>query len=203
MAACDLVDVRRRRVGHLSRGYRQRVGLAAAILHDPPVLVLDEPTSALDPRQIKQIRMLIRDLARTKAVLVSSHILPEVEQTCDRVIIMGRGRVLAEGRPADLVAGARLKPVYVVETRGAAEEVLRARLQSVAGVESVLGSNVGEGWTRWQVEAGRGTADLREALAGAATGAGAAVREISRERAGLERVFLELMEESGVVQEAA
>jgi ABC-2 type transport system ATP-binding protein len=200
---CDLTEVRRRRVGHLSRGYRQRVGLAAALLHDPPVLVLDEPTSALDPRQIRQIRNLIRELARTKAVLVSSHILPEVEQTCDRVIIMARGRVLAEGTPETLVSKVVQKPVYVVEAIGGDAGALDRALGAVTGVEPIRSERMQDGWVRARVQGRPASGDLREQLAAAAAGAGFRVRELSRERAGLERVFLELMEESGSAQEAA
>ncbi|MBX3385148.1 MAG: ATP-binding cassette domain-containing protein [Phycisphaeraceae bacterium] len=114
---CWLSDVSRKRIGYLSKGYRQRVGLAAALIHNPPVLVLDEPSSGLDPTQILETRRLIRELAKDRTVLVSSHVLPEVERTCDRVIIMARGRVRADGHPARLLA--RLErdhpPLHVVE----------------------------------------------------------------------------------------
>jgi ABC-2 type transport system ATP-binding protein len=200
--SCDLGEVRGRRVGHLSRGYRQRVGLAGAILHNPPVLVLDEPTSALDPRQIRQIRGLIRELARTKAVLVSSHILPEVEQTCDRVVIMARGRVLAEGTPAALIAGVRSGMPYVVEARTASPEELVRRVGAVHGIGKVDREALDDGWVRVRVEALSGAGDLREAIAAAAAQGECAVRELRREKPGLERVFLELMEEAGS-QEAA
>jgi ABC-2 type transport system ATP-binding protein len=199
---CDLDEVKGRRIGHLSRGYRQRVGLAAAILHDPPVLVLDEPTSALDPKQIRQIRGLIRRLARTKAVLVSSHILPEVEQTCDRVVIMARGRVLAEGTPEKLVSSLRSGLPYIVEVKAAAPEDLVRTVSAVQGVARVSSESIGEGWVRLRVEAMPAARDLREDLGKAAGAAGAVVRDLHRERAGLERVFLELMEEPGG-QEAA
>jgi len=194
LALCDLQDVRRRRVGHLSRGYRQRVGFAAAILHEPPVLVLDEPTSALDPRQIRGIRGLIRQLAQERAVLVSSHILPEVEQTCDRVVILARGRILAQGTPAELVAAVRTGGSCVLECRGGATaEELARLLGAIPGVGRVT-ATVLEGWMRFIVDAQPGARDLREAIGNAATSAGATVRELHLERPGLERVFLELME---------
>ncbi len=114
---CWLADVAKKRIGHLSKGYRQRVGLAAALIHDPRVIVLDEPSSGLDPTQILETRNLIRELAKDRTVLVSSHVLPEVERTCDRVIIIVRGEVRADGHPARLLA--RLErdhpPVHVVE----------------------------------------------------------------------------------------
>ncbi len=102
LAECQLTDVSRRRIGQLSKGYRQRVALAAALLHDPKVLILDEPTNGLDPTQIREARSLIGDLAQNRTVLVSSHILPEIERTCQRVIIIGTGRVLADGTPEEL-----------------------------------------------------------------------------------------------------
>ena len=99
---CWLTDVRRQLIGTLSKGYRQRVGLADAILHDPPVLILDEPTAGLDPGQIRETRQLIRDLGQHHTVLLSTHILSEVEMTCDQAIIINRGQVAAAGRLADL-----------------------------------------------------------------------------------------------------
>jgi ABC-2 type transport system ATP-binding protein len=97
LGRCWLSDVRRQLVGTLSKGYRQRVGLADALLADPPVLILDEPTAGLDPAQIKESRALIRELGRQHTILISTHILPEVEMTCDRVIIINRGQVVASG----------------------------------------------------------------------------------------------------------
>ena len=141
LGLCDLHEVRRRRVGQLSKGFRQRVGLAAAMLHDPPVLILDEPSNGLDPKQIGQARRLIRELAHDRTVLVSSHILPEVEQTCDRVIIMARGQVRVDADPKQLLDSLRDASPYVVEARGPdAERVLR----SVAGVEKVEGATARE-----------------------------------------------------------
>lgn len=194
LGLCELREVARRRVGQLSRGFRQRVGLAAAILHDPPVLVLDEPTSALDPRQIRHTRSLVRELAQEKTVLVSSHILPEVEQTCDRVVIMVRGRVRADAKPGELVAAGRWDEPYIVEVRssGPASEFLR-RVQGVAGVrESAADAS---GWRGVTVTPALGEGDLREAIARAAAANGAVIRELRRQSAGLEQVFLRLMEE--------
>jgi ABC-2 type transport system ATP-binding protein len=91
-----------KKIGELSKGYRQRVGLAQAIIHDPEVLILDEPTTGLDPNQIVEIRKLIKDLAASKTIILSTHILPEVEQTCDRVLIINQGRIVADGTPATL-----------------------------------------------------------------------------------------------------
>lgn len=218
---CELREVRRRRIGHLSRGFRQRVGLAAAILHNPPVLVLDEPTSALDPRQIRHIRSLVRELASDRAVLVSSHILPEVEQTCDRVIIMARGQVRVDARPRDLLESIRGAAPYVVEAKGSAERCLevfggvpgiaRASVDTpptaVSGAATPLAQS---GWVTLRLwaspDAGRiAMPDLREAIARKAAEASILLRELRREMPGLERVFLELIEseESGAAGDAA
>ena len=197
MHLCDLAEVRRRRVGQLSRGYRQRVGLAAAILHDPPVLVLDEPTSALDPRQIRQTRSLVRDLAKDKAVLVSSHILPEVERTCDRVVIMARGEVRADASPAALLAKARGDAPYIVEVRGAGEAAEWASLlRAIPGVAAVEreGPPSADGWAAFRITAHPGRPDLREAIAQSAARGGLIVRELRREAMGLERLFLDMIE---------
>jgi ABC-2 type transport system ATP-binding protein len=191
---CELREVRDRRVGQLSRGYRQRVGLAAAVLHNPPVLILDEPTSALDPRQIRQTRMVIRHLATERSVLVSSHILPEVEQTCDRVVIMSRGRVRADGRPAELLATARANAPYIIEARGGDGADVAKVLGDTPGVTSVETESRVEPWVTVRVAGGPGAGDLREAISHQATRHGVVIRELRRQSPGLERLFMELIE---------
>lgn len=190
VAQCDLGDVARRRVGQLSRGYRQRVGLAAAILSNPPVLVLDEPTSALDPKQIRQVRTLIRELAKDKAVLVSSHILPEVEQTCDRIVVMARGRVRLNAKPRELMAKHRALAPLAVQVRGEIG-VARAALAASSGVTAVEHvASVG----KWHTFSVRGTGPLEEAVGAAAIKSGLGLRELTRAAPSLERIFLELIE---------
>lgn len=110
---CGLTDVHGRVVGHLSKGFRQRVGLAQALIHDPAVLVLDEPTIGLDPRQIIGIRQLIRDLSGDRTVILSTHILPEVAQLCQKVVIINRGRIAVEGNQAELTRNAPLEQVFL------------------------------------------------------------------------------------------
>ncbi len=113
LQVCGLSDMALRICGQLSKGYRQRVGLAQALIHDPPVLVLDEPTIGLDPRQIHEIRELIRGLAGRRTIVLSTHILPEVSQICDKVVIINNGRVVLEERIAQLPAGTSLEEVFL------------------------------------------------------------------------------------------
>src|SRR5690606_19044012 len=117
VARCGLSDVENRVVGHLSRGYRQRVGLADAIVHEPPILILDEPTAGLDPIQVREVRTLIRELGERHAVLLSTHIMSEVEAVCGRVVIIARGRIALDDRLDNL----RVDGALFVEARGPAE----------------------------------------------------------------------------------
>lgn len=124
--ACGLGPEKHKRVGELSKGYRQRVGLAQALIHEPRVLILDEPTSGLDPNQLLEIRALIQELGRDRTVIFSTHILSEVEAACDRVVIIGQGRIVADGAPSSLRA-----------TR-VGDVALRARIEAVGGSEKVV-----------------------------------------------------------------
>ena len=187
---CGLVPVRRRPIGHLSKGNRQRVGLASALLHDPPVLILDEPTAGLDPNQITQVRSLIRELGGEHTVLLSSHILPEVERTADRVLILARGEVVAQGTPEELRGQAAAGSRVVVEARASVSR-LKELLSPLQGVESVAGAGGEGGWGRVIITP-RGRADPREAVASAMAGAGVTVRELSREAASLEAFFVQI-----------
>ncbi len=135
--ACGLVEVFSREIRRLSKGYRQRVGLAQAILHDPAVLVLDEPTSGLDPNQIVEIRALIRDLGRQKTVILSTHILQEVEALCRRVLIMNAGRLIAQGTPDEIARGLKEGLVLSVSLKGALDESAARSLESLEGVRAV------------------------------------------------------------------
>ncbi len=186
---CSLQEVRRRPIVHLSRGYRQRVGLAAALLHEPAVLVLDEPTSGLDPAQIVEVRSLIRSLAGGHTVLLSTHNLSEAEMVCDRIIMLARGRVRASGTLEELRRAAA--GPYVVECNmpGAA-----AAIQSLGGVAEVRAIDLGGAWQRLEVLPRNGTGDLREAIAKAVT-RGGALRELRREAPSLEHLFVRLLDE--------
>lgn len=202
LAQCDLQSVRTRRIGHLSKGYRQRVGLASALLHEPDVLILDEPTNGLDPTQIRQVRSLIRHLAKERTILVSSHILPEVELMCDRVIIMAHGRVRADGSPRELLKPLQASSKYIAEIwvqsiRSGGGVV--AFLSGVPGVESVRMLDISDestdpGWARCEITPEKKTGDLRAAIASSALNAGVLIRELGRDEPTLERLFLSIIE---------
>src|SRR5436305_7193601 len=146
---CWLTNVRKRAIGHLSKGYRQRVGLADSLLHNPPVLILDEPTVGLDPTQIRETRKLIKDLGGDHTMLLSTHILPEVEAVCDRVVVIAGGAIAAQGSPDELRASRRLQARVLVECKGPQKDVEQAlsRVSGVAGVE-VLAADGGHSYVR-------------------------------------------------------
>ena len=133
---CGLDPEKHKRIGELSKGYRQRVGLAQALVHDPDVLILDEPTTGLDPNQIVEIRELIREVGRSKTVIFSTHILPEVEATCDRILIINKGRIVADGDAATLRRQAQGRDILRVKLEPAPEGAAEA-LRGVPGVEEV------------------------------------------------------------------
>ncbi|NLF13929.1 MAG: ATP-binding cassette domain-containing protein [Anaerolineaceae bacterium] len=186
--ATSLEDHLTRPIGQLSKGYRQRVGLAQAIVHDPKLFILDEPTIGLDPTQIVEVRHLIRRLARNSTVLLSTHILSEVEAVCDRVIILMNGEIKADARLADL---ASTTDVVVVLEDGAPD--VTARLQGLPGARAVEQVPSADG-TAYRVRplAGSNGVDLRPAIYGLARDAGWPLKELRREVRTLEAVFNEL-----------
>jgi ABC-2 type transport system ATP-binding protein len=190
LESCGLGQVRGRIIGQLSKGFRQRVGLAGALLHDPEILILDEPTVGLDPTQIIEIRELIRSIGREKTVLLCSHILPEVEATCQRVLIFNEGHIVGQGTPAELAAQARGSEFIDVAVRGPREPVARA-LAAVPGVAECLAAGEEDGVTRFRVRCEVG-ADPREDLAAAVARNGWGLRELQGARLSLEDVFLKL-----------
>src|SRR6266498_1392448 len=182
---CLLEEVADRKVENLSRGYRQRAALAGALVHRPPVLILDEPTVGLDPAQIIKIREMIRSLGRERAVLLSTHILPEVDAVCDRVLIIDRGRIVAEGTPQEL------------RRRLAGRPVVRASFKGAVAVEETSG----DGETRVRVECSEG-ADLSEEVFRLAVARGWILRELTREGLSLEDVFVRLTRHDETVASA-
>jgi ABC-2 type transport system ATP-binding protein len=189
---CGLSDVAGTEVGELSKGFRQRVGLAQAMLHDPDILILDEPTSGLDPNQIVEIRSLIKEIGREKTVILSTHILPEVQATCSRILIISGGKLVADGTPDSLRArekGGRYR--VVVESNGVAKEAIRDRLAGLAGVarcEMVAGE---EGSHAFALDAAAAS-DLRKPIFRAAVDNRWTLLELLRESASLEDVFRNL-----------
>lgn len=189
---CGLSAVRRRLVGQLSRGNRQRVGLAAALLHDPPVLILDEPTAGLDPNQITEVRKLLKELAGSHTILVSTHILPEVEKIANRIMIIARGRIVAEGLLTELRDSVRAGSRVVVELTAAPAAVCGA-FKKLPGVRDVETETV-DGWCRAIVTPDR-SVDVRAALGRAVAAAGWPIREMRYEQASLEQFFIQITAE--------
>lgn len=192
----DFID---RPIGQLSRGMRQRVGLAEALLHDPKVLILDEPTAGLDPTQIRETRMLIKELAKEHTVLLSSHILPEVEMTCERAIIIAAGRIVASGAPGELKERITGRSSLIAEIKGPADEVKKA-VAGLGGVDSVESSLV-DGWNRLVIES-KGKEDVREEIYQLASKSDWSLREIRREVASLEDFFIQITAQQTIEREA-
>ena len=191
MAQCGLGDVRNRIVGRLSRGYRQRVGIAQALVNDPPVLVLDEPTVGLDPGQVVEIRALIRSMAGRKTVILSTHILPEVSQVCSRVVILNKGEIAAAGTPAELTA--RLKASQGFRIRIAGNGAAAAALVApVPGVVSVMEEDSDAAGAVLRVEAELDT-EVRGSIARALVSGGVDLLELVPLSMTLEDIFLSLV----------
>jgi ABC-2 type transport system ATP-binding protein len=203
---CWLEPVRKRLISHLSKGYRQRVGLADALLHDPPVLILDEPTVGLDPTQIREVRKLIKELGGKHTIILSTHILPEVEAVCDRAIVISGGRIVAQGTPDELRKSRQMSARVLVECRGPRTEVENtlARVSGVAQVqmlESVSPSTNGQ----YVVAALRPKEgyDIREEVARTVIQHGWPLREIRLESATLEEFFVEVTASQAVAKTEA
>lgn len=189
---CGLGQVRNRLIGNLSKGYRQRVGLAQAIVHNPEVLVLDEPTVGLDPKQIIEIRSLIKSFAGEHTVILSTHILPEVQATCSRVLIINEGKIVAIDTLDAISAGLRKGSSVSLTIKGNTSEIA-SRLRDVAGVATVSDAGEADGGTRMTVTASNdASGDIRGALAEAVVKAGAQLLELKRDALSLEEVFVKL-----------
>ena len=198
--AVDLGPVRYRLTGNLSRGYRQRVGIAQALLGSPEVLILDEPTAGLDPRQIIEIRDLIRSLQGEHTVIISSHILPEVQMTCGRVVIINRGRLVAEDTPDRLAQRLMGQRRFKVRVRGP-EEGVSDLLHSLEGVATVTPDGAGpEGEHGWIVEQ-TPEADVRAQLFFALSDRGWPMVELAPYDLSLEEIFLQLTTEEPEIEE--
>lgn len=192
MKQCGLTDVARRYIGNLSKGYRQRVGIAQALVGNPQVLILDEPTIGLDPKQIVEIRQLIKGLAGAKTVILSTHILPEVAMTCDRVVIINEGRVIAEDKPENLIAQRQGAFRISVLVAGPKKEVM-ASIKGIPGALSITAHGKGTATAVPYIVESR--EDIRQELAKKVVHKGWGLLELRPERVSLEDVFMQLVTE--------
>ena len=192
---CAVGDVKNKLLGKLSKGYRQRVGLAQAIIHNPDVLILDEPTAGLDPKQINETRDLIKSLAGDHTIILSTHILPEVEQTCERVIIINKGKLVATDSVNNLQSRARGAELVLVEVAGRNGTLdssrVQERLEKVAGVGRVVFKEKKQGGVTFEVESLKDKF-VRGDLARAVVEAGWDLNELRTEAVSLEEIFLQL-----------
>ncbi len=192
---CAVVDVRNRLIGKLSKGYRQRVGLAQAIIHNPDVLVLDEPTAGLDPKQINETRDLIKDLAGSHTIILSTHILPEVEQTCEQVVIINKGKLVATDSVRNLQARARGAESMVLEVGGRNGNLepatVQQKLERVSGVSRVVCKQQVDSRAVFEIESQKGRL-VRGDLARAVVESGWDLNELRPAAMSLEEVFLQL-----------
>lgn len=187
---CRIADVRDRIIGQLSKGYRQRVGIADALVGDPKILILDEPTIGLDPNQIRQIRDLIRELGKERTVILSSHILPEVEAVCSRVLIINKGRIVGQGKPdelrASLQGGGTELNLEIIDTKGHALDIL----SQVSGVETI-GTPQNRGEHQYAVSIITHT-DVRERIFDTAVEGEFKIIGMTPKDASLEDIFVEI-----------
>jgi ABC-2 type transport system ATP-binding protein len=188
-----IADMANRQCGKLSKGYRQRVGLAQSIIHNPDVLILDEPTAGLDPKQIIETRQLIKELAGDHTIILSTHILPEVSQTCQRVVIINKGKVVAVDTPANLTARLRGSETMYVQVDADGADAAAA-LGRVPGVTRVVEADRRDHTVGYEVESGHGR-DVRRELARAVIGNNWGLLELRPMRMSLEEIFLSLTTE--------
>lgn len=182
----------RQEISHLSKGYKQRVGLAQAMIHDPEVLILDEPTSGLDPNQIVEIRSLIKEIGKTRTIILSTHILSEAEATCDRVFIINKGKIVASGTSQELRAQHKDQTLVRVKVEGSGKGLSKV-LEQVEGVDHVmqLDRGVEKGYSLFEVQSSSET-DLRKNITQAVVSNGFDLVEVQREGKTLEDVFADL-----------
>ncbi len=184
---CGLKEKKNSEISTLSKGYRQRTGIAQALIHDPKIVILDEPTTGLDPNQRIEIRDLIKEIGKSKTVILSSHVLPEVQATCSRVLIINKGRIVADGTPEDLENKnkSNANVIINIEVEKSSPELV-AKLKALGGVKEVRfeGSKI-------MISANAAT-DIRKDITKLVTETGAGLLEISQKRADLEDVFINL-----------
>ncbi|MCF7708514.1 MAG: ABC transporter ATP-binding protein [Verrucomicrobia bacterium] len=199
MEECGVADVHRKLIGHLSKGYRQRVGLADALVHEPDLIILDEPTQGLDPNQIRSVRELIKELGKAHTVLLSTHILSEVEMTCNRVLILHKGRILAADTPENLQAVMSDSSQVIAEIKAPLGR-LRLELEDLPGVGYVDITASDGDYFRCSITP-VGGADLREEVYRLARSEGWDLRELRRCRHSLEDIFIHITRRNGEEEE--
>ena len=194
---CGLTDVGRRIIGQLSKGYRQRVGLADSLLHDPDLLILDEPTAGLDPNQIREVRELIRQLAERHTLLLSTHILPEVEMTCRRILILNKGKIVASDSPESLQK--RLEGDVLISAEIAGDSaVIEATLKSLGSVDVVSHEPLDNGWNRYRMDSS--APDIRTQIFECAVSNSWKLRELHLESRSLEDIFVAIIRDDGATE---
>jgi ABC-2 type transport system ATP-binding protein len=186
---CSIDEVENKLISTLSKGFRQRVGLAEALIHEPDLLILDEPTIGLDPNQIRQVRELIKSLGQRHTILLSTHILSEVEITCSRVIIINRGKIEVSDAPENLVGRIRTSATVRLEAKTGKDDPVEI-IERVPGVKGVSASEE-DGWQRCSIRV-EANLDLREEIFGLAISRQWTIRELTQDKATLEDVFVEL-----------
>ncbi len=186
-----LEEVEHRIIGHCSKGFRQRVGLAQALIHDPEVLILDEPTNGLDPKQINEVREVIKGLAGDHTIILSSHILPEVSKTCQRVLIINQGRIVAGDTPANLDVRLRGSQSISAQIRGPVKDVMDMLKKRDGVVDVKTRSSLGDGLWQYDIDVKPGQ-DLRPAVASSVVENSWDLVELTTQGMSLEEIFLEL-----------
>jgi len=194
---CGLTEVGKRIIGQLSKGYRQRVGLADSLVHDPELLILDEPTVGLDPYQIRQVRELIKQLAEKHTILLSTHILPEVEAICERILIINEGRIVAADTEANLHRKLHACTVIKMEAMAGKDEAV-AKIDAVEGMDIRSASELTDGWVWLEIEAD--SPAMRVELFNLAVTEGWTLRELTEQEHSLEDTFVQITQNVGGTQ---
>jgi len=194
LEACALGGYRGRRIETLSKGYRQRAGLAQAILHDPPILILDEPTTGLDPNQIIEIRSLIKELGKRKTVILSTHILQEVEAICSQVLIINDGRIAAQGRPEEIAGSMKGGDTWELLLKGESLGAVKDKLSGLENISSVLVETADGGFVRagFFISAVEGGSNSGERIFDWAVNSNIKILEMNRKKLSIEDIFVKL-----------
>ena len=199
---CGLDGVIQKDIGELSKGYRQRVGLAQSLIHDPPILILDEPTSGLDPSQTIEIRNLIKEIGREKLVLFSTHILPEVAATCSRILMINRGEIVANGTLESLISEVRVENKFHVAIRGP-EEAITAKLHELQGIAEYTYLKTDDGIVSYDIIATQENDAIAETLFHTVVESGWSLVALREEAVDLEQVFLHFTASTGITESSS